>query len=154
MGLPKTARTWCYLKNVSSQVEQMLRHLNFKCRIGKIVLAVSFRSRVWFCAGQPTKWSPAWHCPDVNCLLHVRLLCTRIMFKSIPQPHCPLFCREELDQIQHILVRWNADIYSSLSSGLNSMWSMIMWYLIQNALFGWMKNWIWFLKMLVLTGQK
>ena len=67
-------------------------------------------------------------------------LYTHTVLKSTPQPHCPLFCMEKLDQI-HKFGQTKCWHCSSLIFELHSMQNIIMWYLIQNALFGWVNNW-------------
>ena len=57
------------------------------------------------------------------------------MLKSILQPHCPPFCMEKLNYVHTILVGLNAAIIVLWFLDWNSMWSMIVWYPIQDEFF-------------------
>ena len=88
-------------------------HSQKSCRasnysMSKLSRMYNFRALV----GQPIFRSAAWHCPDVNCPLHVWSLCIHIsiVLKSISQPRCHPFGMEKLDGIYLFVFRLNSII--------------------------------------------
>lgn len=94
------------------------------------------------CSCRPTHWAAT--CLTLSrCKLpaaHLVTLCTHIVLKSILQPHCPVL-RGKARSNSYYFGQNKCWHDSSLMFGLNSLRSMIMWYPIQNALFGWMNDW-------------
>ena len=92
-------------------------------------------------ASQPIKQPPAWYCPDVNCLLHIRSLCIHISRSS---PSCNLivlFCIKKTIPNSLYFGKTKCWHIVFLILGLNCMQSVIMWYLIQNAFINWLNDW-------------